>query len=590
LIARLRADVRILPFIVLAVVVAGIVLRGNATFIQAATFAAIWAIAAIGLSLLLGNVNQISLGQAGFFAIGAYAVAYALDATSWPFWAAALVGIVVAALVGIVLGFVALRFRGHYLAMATLAFGVIVIGVFHQTDAFHGASGFTDLPTASLGPLVLTGPRLYAVAWIVALLVAALSLNLLHGRTGTAFETIRNDELAAEVLGVPTRRYKIVAFAYAGALAGAAGTLYAALLGVVAPDALGVNLSIDFLLMVVLGGAGGVSGALIGAAVIGYLDVAGSQFENWRQVVYGLLVIAIVIFAPGGLVGILRRPRRRVTPVAAVPVTVTPVAAPLAVAPPRPERTPLEVCGVTKRFGGLVAVDDVSFALAPGTLTSLIGPNGAGKTTLFNAICGVGRVSAGSVRVGGVDVTGRQPHRIAKLGVGRTFQNARLFGEMTALENVVAGAFRIERTGFAADLLGLPAARRARRDAIERARETLARLGIEHVANTYAKDLAFGDRRRVELARAIAADPWLLLVDEPAAGLNARERETLQGDLVALRDRGVTLLLIEHDMRLVMTISERVMVLEFGRTIADGAPAVVRRDPQVVAAYLGTAS
>jgi ABC-type branched-subunit amino acid transport system ATPase component len=228
--------------------------------------------------------------------------------------------------------------------------------------------------------------------------------------------------------------------------------------------------------------------------------------------------------------------------------------------------------------------------LQPATLTSLIGPNGAGKTTLFNAVCGIGRLSGGSVAIGGVDVGGWQPHRIAALGVGRTFQNARLFGEMTVLENVVAGAFRTERSDPASDLLALPRSRRERREANERARATLARLGLEHVSATYAKDLPFGDRRRVELARAIAADPWLLLVDEPAAGLNAAERATLHEDLLRLRDAGTTLLLIEHDMRLVMAISDRVMVLEFGRTIADGDASSVRNDPAVIAAYLGTAS
>jgi ABC-type branched-subunit amino acid transport system ATPase component len=227
--------------------------------------------------------------------------------------------------------------------------------------------------------------------------------------------------------------------------------------------------------------------------------------------------------------------------------------------------------------------------LARGTLTALIGPNGAGKTTLFNTISGIGRPSEGRVTIGGIDVTGRQPHRIAALGVGRTFQNARLFGEMTVLENVIAGAFRTERTSFGADLFALPSSRRSERDATDRARDTLTRLGLEPIASTLAKDLAFGDRRRVELARATASDPWLLLVDEPAAGLNAGERAALTADLRKLRDAGMTLLLIEHDMRLVMSISERVMVLKFGTMIADGTADAVRNDPAVVAAYLGTA-
>ena len=593
MIARLRADTRTLPLLALIVVAFGIVAAKSPTFAQAGTYAAIFSIAAIGLSLLMGNVNQISLGQAGFFGIGAYAIAALTTTWNLPAWAswplAALIGIAVATLVGLGLGFVALRFRGHYLAMATLAFGLICVGVFHETKAFGGAIGIEDIPYPQFGPLTISGYPAYWFAWILALAAALLTLNLLRGRSGRAFEAIRNDELAAEVLGVPTRRYKIFAFAYAGALAGLAGSVYAAILGIVVPDAVSAALSIKLLLMVVLGGSGGVSGALLGAALLGFLDITGHQFENVREVAYGLLVIVVVIAAPSGAFGLIRS-RFRTPPLAARPEGAAIPAVPRTAMPPAPAgAAPLEVSGVTKRFGGLVAVNDVSFALAPGTLTSLIGPNGAGKTTLFNAISGIGRVSAGRVQIAGVDVAGHQPHRIAELGVGRTFQNARLFGEMTVLENVVAGAFRTERTSFAADVFALPSSRRSEREATDRARATLSRLGLDAIATTKAKDLAFGDRRRVELARALAADPWLLLVDEPAAGLNAGEREALTRDLLGLRDAGMTLLLIEHDMRLVMSISDRVMVLKFGTMIADGPAAQVRNDPAVVAAYLGTA-
>ena len=592
--ARLRADTRTLPILALIVSVFGILAARNPTFAQAGTYAAIFAIAAIGLSLLMGNVNQISLGQSGFFGIGAYAVASLTTAWNLPPWLswplAMLIGIGVATLVGLGLGFIALRFRGHYLAMATLAFGLICVGIFHETKFLGGAIGIEDIPYPRFGPLTISGYPAYWFAWILALGAALLTLNLLRGRSGRAFEAIRNDELAAEVLGVPTRRYKIFAFAYAGALAGLGGAIYAAFLGIVVPDAVSVQLSISLLLMVVLGGSGGVSGALIGAALIGFLDISGHQFENTREVVYGLLVITVVIAAPGGAFGLIRS-RFKTAKLAPRPVPVTTVAAkPRTIAAPPADGAPLVVSHVTKRFGGLIAVNDVSFSLTRGTLTSLIGPNGAGKTTLFNAISGIGRLSEGRVEIAGIDVTGWQPHRVAALGVGRTFQNARLFGEMTVLENVVAGAFRTERTSFGADLFALPSSRRSEREATERARATLARLGLEPIASTLARDLAFGDRRRVELARATASDPWLLLVDEPAAGLNASERAALTADLLKLRDEGMTLLLIEHDMRLVMSISERVMVLKFGTMIADGKADAVRNDPGVVAAYLGTAS
>jgi branched-chain amino acid transport system permease protein len=578
--ARLRVDARLLPILAIAVLIFGVFAHGNATLAQAGTYAGIYAIAAIGLSLLLGNVDQISVGQAGFFALGAYAVAYGTATLNWPFWPCLIGGIVIAGVVGLGLGFIALRFKGHYLAMATLAFGLIVAGFVRAIPALGGAVGISDIPYATLGPWTLSGYLGYWFAWAVVAIAAMLSYVLLRGRTGYAFASTREDTLAAEVAGVPTRFYKIIAFAFAGALAGAAGGVYASILGTLNPDAVNVALSIDLLLMVVLGGAGSIAGAIVGASLVGYLDIAGHQFENYREVAYGALVIIVVIAAPGGIVGLLRlgTTRRAVTPSVAegqrATMQTAAIATPMlrqaqhdrAGAPP-----PLEIRNVTKRFGGLVAVDDVSFTLEPGTLTSLIGPNGAGKTTLFNAICGVGRVTSGSIRIGGIDVTGAQPHRVAALGVGRTFQNARLFAEMTVRENVIAAAYR------------------ASGDARVRADATLARLQLDHLADVMARDLAFGDRRRVELARAVAADPWLLLVDEPAAGLNHTERTALTRDLLALRDAGTTLLLVEHDMKLVMSVSQRVMVLRFGKLIADGAPAVVRADRDVIAAYLGTA-
>jgi len=652
---RLRTDARLLPLLAAAVVLFGALAHANATLLQAGTYAAIYAVAAIGLSILLGNVAQISIGQAGFFGIGAYAVGYLTTAATWPpgvppwlqFVLATALGTALAGLFGLVLGFIALRFRGHYLAMATLAFGLIVVGVVRASGTLGGASGIQNIPFAQFGSLAISGAAAFWYAWAMVALAALLSTNLLNGRTGRAFEAIRNDELAAEVLGVPTRRTKILAFAYAGTLAGFAGTFFASYLGLVDPGTVGISLSIDLLLMVVLGGAGGVSGAIAGATLIGIANIYGHNLENWRPVIYGVLVIVIVIFFPRGLVGLVRFPLPRAGAGAEEATTESTSAANEmessasasnasaaevigsnargsvtrasdAIATSTSDahakssstsvskignandsgdglnvdmtRPWLVVEGATKRFGGLVAVDEVSFALENGRLTALIGPNGAGKTTLFNAICAVGRLDAGRVLVAGSDVTAWQPHRIAALGVGRSFQNARLFSEMTVLENVVVGAFVTERATFVDDLLRRAASRHSGRDAAERARAVLADLRLEHLSAVLARDLAFGDRRRVELARALAARPGLLLVDEPAAGLNARERARLREDLHALRERGLTLLLIEHDMRLVMDVSDRVMVLRLGRKIADGPPALVRNDAEVISAYLGTSA
>jgi len=588
---RLRADARILPYIAAAVVLFGVLARNDATLLQAGTYAAIFAVAAIGLSVLLGNVAQISIGQAGFFGIGAYALAYLTAVVTWPpalpawipFVAGTLAGTTLAAAFGLLLGFIALRFRGHYLAMATLAFGLIVVGIVRASKLLGGSVGISNVPFPHFGAFTISGDAAFWYAWGMVALAALLTGNLLRGRAGRAFEAIRNDELAAEAVGIPTQRYKILAFAYAGALAGFAGTFFVSYLGLVEPTGVGVPLSIDLLLMVVLGGAGGVSGATIGASIVGITNLYGHDLENWRPVIYGIAVISIVIAFPRGIAGLFSRGDAK--PEALHPTTE--LATLPAESPPSAGRW-LSVERVTKRFGGLVAVDDVSFTLEARTLTSLIGPNGAGKTTLFNAITGIGRVDAGRIVVADVDVTRRQPHHVAALGVGRSFQNARLFAEMTVLENVMAGAYLCERSGFFADLCALPVSRRDRFLAIDRAQEILVRLQLATLSGTLARDLSFGERRRVELARALAANPGLLLLDEPAAGLNAGERNRLREDLEALRARGVTLLLIEHDMRLVMQISDRVMVLKFGKLIADGPPAHVRNDPAVISAYLGT--
>ena len=364
-------------------------------------------------------MHLISIGQAGFFAVGAYAVAYLTASVTWPagippglqFLIATVLGVVIAGVLGLALGIIALRFAGPYLAMATLAFGAIVVGLLRYAPAFGGVSGIQNIPFPQFGGVALSGPNAYWYAWLLVAIAATSTTMLLRSRIGRAFEAIRNDALAAEVAGIPVRRYTIGVFAFAGALAGLAGTFYSSFLGLVVPDAVGVTVSIDVLLMVILGGSGTVSGAILGALLIAFSNLYGHAYQNLRPIIYGIAVITVAIALPHGLVGLLWH-RRNEKPAA------EPVAEPEAmlVEPPRAPQSDvpwLEVRGISKRFGGLVAVNDVSLTLQNGTITALIGPNGAGKTTLFNAICGVVRADAGEVIVSGQNVSGWEPHRIA---------------------------------------------------------------------------------------------------------------------------------------------------------------------------------
>jgi branched-chain amino acid transport system permease protein len=615
--------------LVLLVVVFPLVASGHVVTIG--VFAGIFALPALGLSLLMGLAGQVSLGQAGFFAIGAYASAILTTRYGWNALLAALVAAAVTMAAGWVTGLPLLRLRGHYLALATLGFGIIVAVVANEW-AFTGAtSGIIGVPKP-----VFNGRRYDEAAewfWLVWPLVAVallLASNLVRSRVGRALAAVSDSEVAAETLGVDTMRLRRQVLVLSAGLASVGGSLYAHWIGVVNPAAASFLLSVRFLLMAVVGGLASVWGAVIGAATTEALNewlitaiprLLPSATGEVQLVGFGLVLAALMVLLPGGIVQAWRALRSRLSPPSpataaqppATPQAATPAGTregteveipagdPATAPPPAPAGTGpllgrdgrppagtavLQVRNLSHRFGGVVAVDDVSLEVRTAEIVALIGPNGAGKTTLFNAVSGVLAPSSGEVTVRGVAITG-PPHRAARARLARTFQNLQIFGSMTVLGNVLAGRYARTSAGIVAGALRLPA-RAEERTAEAEARRLCELLGLGDVVDQPAAGLPFGRQRVVELARALATEPDVLLLDEPMAGLSAAERAALVGILRRLRQGGMAILLVEHDIDLVMATADRVVVLDEGRVIASGPPAEVRRDPAVIAAYLGT--
>ena len=535
--------------------------------------AATYAIAVFGLSIVLGLCGQINLAQAAFFALGAYTVALGTVDYEMPFWLCLLGGMALALAAGAALGLSTLRLGGHYLAMVTISFQQIL------TVVLINAIGFTHGPD---GVSSIRRPAGFASGQaFLALVVATLTISgylvwcLTDTRLGRAMRAVRDNELAASAGGIDVFRTKLIAFALAALLAGLGGGLFAGGFSYISPDQFAFSDSIVLLTMALLGGVSSPIGSAIGT---GLLILIPEWLRFLKSVpglylaLYGLAVILIVVFMPDGIWGYvsrLFRTRERAQSKAGEPLTLRPVnsGAPIA----------LEVRGLCKNFGGLKAVDGVDLQVRRGGVHALIGPNGSGKTTTLNVVTGLYRATAGAIFVDGVDVTALPAHKRTVAGLARTFQNIRLFRSMTALENVVVGA---ERDGNALVEGGRDALRR-------RARAALDFVGLGHRANDTIPSFSYGHQRLIEIARALAANPTVLLLDEPAAGLNMSEKKALKDLLGLIAAQGLTILLIDHDMTLIAGATRHLTVLNFGRRIADGETADVLQQPDVAAAYLG---
>jgi branched-chain amino acid transport system ATP-binding protein len=566
----------------LALVAAAVIplVTSNTYYLFVAILIGISVVVTTGLNVLVGASGQVSLGQAGFYALGAYAGAIVAARAGASFWLALPLATVVGIVVGAVLGLTSLRVSGPYLAMVTIAFGIIVEhGLIEWGTLTGGFGGIADIPRPALAGLPLSLPRYYYVVGLAALASLALAKNLGRSPWGRALRAVRDDEIAAESLGLNPYVVRTVAFTLSAAFAAAGGCLYAFLAGFVSPDSFTLQTSILFLLIVLFGGLGRVAGPVVGSVVLVVLPELLQGLADYRLVMYGGLLLGSIYFLPGGVVGALARRGRPRPHAADVPTREW---LPGARAAP-----PLNARGLEMHFGGIVALADGHLTLPSGGVHGLIGPNGAGKTTLLNILSGFYRPSAGAVDFGSRALAGLSPHRIARAGIGRTFQTAHLFETLTVLENVMVGLAGGRPGSLLAALVGLPAvgAGEARRRA--EARGLLAFVGYTGDPHELARNLPFGHKRLVEIARALARRPAALLLDEPSAGLSREEIAGLADLIARIRAAGTSVLLVGHHMDLVMSVSDAITALDYGRVIAVGAPAEIQRDPAVIEAYLG---
>ncbi|SHE33885.1 amino acid/amide ABC transporter membrane protein 2, HAAT family /amino acid/amide ABC transporter ATP-binding protein 1, HAAT family [Desulfacinum infernum DSM 9756] len=581
----------------------------NDYFLVLFNIMALNALVVLGLNFLIGCAGQISLGHAAFYGLGAYTSAIVTTTLGWPLWAGLAAALATAALLGFLLAVPTLRLEGHYLVMATLGFNIIVSICLNQMEELTGGpSGFPGIPALHVGPLVIDTDRsFYGFIWTAFFFVFALFLNLEESRIGRALRAIHDKELTARTLGVPTHAYKVGVFVLSTVLAAFAGFCYAHYVTFISPKTFDIFYSVQVVTMVVVGGMGNLWGGLVGTALLTSLPELLHRFEDLHVLIYGLLLMGSLVFFPNGLApaaatglrelfrrlgGTASEKEERRTqsgPPGAKParrVAGKPISQPDSESPP--DRDVLAVRNISVRFGGLQALQNVSFTVKPGQIAALIGPNGAGKTTLLNVVSGLVAPQEGRIVAGDRDITGLPAHRVARARIGRSFQTVQMFSHLSVLDNLLLGFHLSGRAGFWRALWHTPAERREEETLRDLARAALRGTPLESKEDLPAAVLSLYEQKVLEILRALALEPRILLLDEPVGGLNPNESRRLMDWIGARRKDGMAMVLVEHDMNVVMEYADHVVVLQHGQVIAQGPPRKIQKDPKVIAAYLGT--
>jgi branched-chain amino acid transport system permease protein len=550
----------------------------------------IYSLVAIGLALLTGVGGIVSFGQAAFVGVAAYATAWVSALNGQSPWLGLVFGVVLTCSVAAILGIVTLRLQGHFLSLSTVAWGLAIGFLFGNVEGLGRFNGISSIPPISIGSFALVGSsQIYFLIWGIVAAVLFLGYNLMDSRLGRAMRALRGGNTLVESLGINAFRIKLVTFVIAAFLAALSGWLYAHMSRFISPGPFDAGMGIEYLMMTMVGGAGSLLGGVVGAAIVtllknsvqDYLPLIAKGASGQLEIVaFSALFILFLQWARQGIVPFVARflpKEKHQRPQAAPPL------------PRRPQPTPgellLKVDSVERRFGGLVAVNNVSFEVRSGEILGVIGPNGAGKSTMFNCLTGALRVNKGEIVFSGRPITHDAQSRIAKAGIARTFQHVKLRPRMSLLENVMLGTYARTRTGLFAGAFRLNQHEEA--SARHEALLQLERVGLGEKLFDLAGNLPLGNQRILEIARALAADPALLVLDEPAAGLRRQEKLRLVELLKSLRADHLTILIVEHDMEFVMSLVDRIVVLDFGSKLCEGAPAAIRSDERVQEAYLG---